>query len=320
MKKIISVMLCLCMCLLFVPGVTLAFADDAPLPKQIEMIVPYKAGGGTDNAARIIADAMSEKLGVKVIVTNQGGAASEIGDQAIAEAVKDGSVIGILGAPDPQYLVATKDTAFTMDDFQCLAVYNLSLPMLIGKAGGFTSFEEIAEYGKAHPGEITIGVSGGGPKTEAAILMSCGEFEATVVDFSGSADVSTALLSGDIDLGCLTPSYLSTLEPEGCIPIVYFSADKIEAYSEVPSMKELGFDVNIAHNPIVVAPAGVPAEIIEKYQAALDEIGADPAIKEAFEALNSYFHYISGEELQVYLDGVNDVITDMVSKYSSVFQ
>lgn len=294
--------------------------QSVELPKQIEMIVPYSAGGGTDNAARVVADALSEQLGVKVIVTNQAGAASEIGDQAIAEAASDGSVIGVLGAPDPQYLVATKDTAFTMEDFRYLAVYNLSLPMLIGKADGFTTVEEIFDYGKEHPGEITIGVSGGGPKTEAAILMSCGEFEATVVDFGGSADVSTALLSGDIDLACLTPSYLSTLEPEGCVPLVYFSELKIDAYSDVPSLKEMGFDVNIAHNPVVVIPAGAPEEIVSRYQQALDAIGQDPAIKEAFEALNTTYYYMSGEELDSYMDGVDALITDMVERYSSVFQ
>lgn len=290
------------------------------LPKQIEMIVPYSAGGGTDNAARIIADALSQKLGSKVIITNKPGANSEIGNQAIAEAPADGSVIGVLGVPDPEYLVATKDTAFSMDDFHYLATYNLSMPMLIGKADRFNSLEEVFEYGKEHPGEITIGVGGGGPKVEAAILMSCGDFTATVVDFPGSADVSTALLSGDIDLACLTPSYLSTLEPEGCVPLVYFSELKMEPYTDVPTLSEKGFDVNVAHNPVVVIPADTPAEIIDVFQTALDEISADPEIQEAFEAMNTSYVYMSGEELQTYMDDMSVLIDEIVEKYSDVFQ
>ena len=292
----------------------------AALPGQIEMIVPYSAGGGTDNAARIIADALSKKLGSKVIITNKPGASSEIGNQAIAEAPADGSVIGVLGVPDPEYLVATKETAFTMDDFYCLASYNLSMPMLIGKANRFNTLEEVFEYGKEHPGEITIGVGGGGPKVEAAILMSCGDFTATIVDFPGSADVSTALLSGDIDLACLTPSYLSTLEPEGCVPLVYFSELKMEPYTDVPTLMEKGFDVNVTHNPVGVIPASAPDEVVEVFQNALDEIGADPEIQEAFEAMNTSFTYMSGDELQTYMDDMNTLIGQIVEKYNDVFQ
>lgn len=286
---------------------------------QIEMIVPYAAGGGTDNAARIIADALTEKLGEKVVIVNQSGAGGEIGFEAIAGADADGYTIGVLGSPDYQYLTKIKDTEYALDDFDYLAVYNLSLPVLIARSGSFTSMDELIAYGKENPGKITFGVSGGGPKTEAAIAMYFGEFEGTIVDFAGSADVTTALLGGHIDVACLTPSYFATLVPEGCTPLAYFSEDKIEEYSDIQSFVEMGHDVNMAHNPVFVLPAGVPDDVREILMEALDEIGADPEIQAKFEALNTVYSYMSGDTLDAYLNGCEDLIGTMVENYAEVF-
>ncbi|WP_368233504.1 tripartite tricarboxylate transporter substrate binding protein [Anaerotruncus rubiinfantis] len=295
-------------------------AKKADFPKgQIEMIVPYKAGGGTDNAARIIADALTEKLGQKVVIVNKAGAGGEIGFEAIANAEPDGYTIGVLGSPDHMYLSAVKETEYTLDDFDNLAVYNLSLPVLVARKDSFKSMDELIEYGKANPGKVTFGVSGGGPKTEAAVAMHYGGFEGTIVDFPGSADVTTALLGGHVDLACLTPSYFPTLIPEGCVPLAYFSEEKIEEYSDIPSFVDMGHQVNIAHNPIFVLPAGVPEDIRAVIMDAMEEIGADPTTKEKFEALNVVYSYMSGEELDQYLDGCEELITTMVGQYSEIF-
>ena len=83
---------------------------------------------------------------------------------------------------------------------------------------------------------------------------------------------------------------------------------------------EKGFGVNVAHNPVVVIPASAPDEVVEVFQNALDEIGAGPEIQEAFEAMNTSFTYMSGDELQTYMDDMNTLIGQIVEKYNDVFQ
>lgn len=287
--------------------------------KPIQMIVPYGAGGGTDNAARIVANQLTNILGKSVLVVNKPGAGGEIGFEAIALSEPDGYTIGVLGGPDHAYLVNIKQTNYSLDDFDYLAIYNLSLPVLVAKKGSFETWAELVAYGKANPGRITIGVSGGGPTTEAAIAMSSGEFEATIVKFSGSADVSSALLGGHIVLACLTPSYLPTLEANGAKAIAYFSKEKVPGYTNIPSFLELGYNVNLSHNPIFVFPKGVDPAIQAKVQSAFDQIGKNPEVKAAFEKINTVFTYLSGSELMEYLEGCDQLIADMVAQYSSVF-
>jgi tripartite-type tricarboxylate transporter receptor subunit TctC len=287
--------------------------------KPIQMIVPYGAGGGTDNAARIVANQLTKILGKQVLVVNKPGAGGEIGFETIALSEPDGYTIGVLGGPDHAYLVNIKKTNYKLDDFDYLAVYNLSLPLLVARKGSFSNWGELVAYGKANPGRITIGASGGGPITEAAVAMSSGGFDATIVKFSGSADVSSALLGGHIDLACLTPSYLPTLEANGAKAIAYFSKEKVTGYTNIPSFIELGYDVNISHNPIFVFPKGVDPAIQAKVQSALDQIGKNPEVKEAFEKINTVFTYLSGSDLMEYLEGCDQLIADMVAQYSSVF-
>ncbi len=287
--------------------------------KNIEMIVPYGAGGGTDNAARIIAEALSTELGQQVNVVNRAGAGGEIGFEEIATSPADGYTIGILGGPDHSYLVNIKDTNYVLEDFDYLAVYNLSLPILVARKGSFSNWDELIEYAKANPGAVTIGCSGGGPITEAAIAMTCGDFDATIVKFSGSADVSSSLLGGHIDLACLTPSYLPTLEANGCVPLIYFSKEKVPGYENIPSLTELGFDVDIAHNPIVVLPKGCSEEVRSTLIRALEKIGADPKIKEKFENLNTVYSFKTGEDLTSYLSDMDALIAEMVGQYPTLF-
>lgn len=319
MRKILTVCIIMifALCQVFGQG---GKDDGASYPsKNIEMIVPYGAGGGTDNAARIIAEALSTELGRQVNVVNRAGAGGEIGFEEIATAEPDGYTIGILGGPDHSYLVNIKETNYSLDDFDNLAVYNLSLPVLVARKGSFSNWDELVEYAKANPGSVTIGCSGGGPITEAAIAMTCGDFDATIVKFSGSADVSSSLLGGHIDLACLTPSYLPTLEANGCVPLIYFSAEKVPGYEDIPSLAELGFDVDMAHNPIVALPTGCPDEVRATLMAALDKIGSDPQIKEKFENLNTVYSYKTGEELQKYLSDMDALIADMVVQYPTLF-
>ncbi|MFZ4453776.1 tripartite tricarboxylate transporter substrate binding protein [Salibacterium aidingense] len=286
----------------------------------IEMVVPYDAGGGTDNAARIVSDALSEELGVKVAIVNKPGAGGEIGFTEIANAKPDGYTIGVLGSPDYQYLTATKETDYSLDDFDYLAAYNRSLPMIIAREGSFKSLEEMFEYGKENPGEVTLGASGGGPKTEAAMTMHYGEFEGTIVDFTGSAETVKALLAGDIDAGMLTPSYLPTLSPEGAEPLAYFTEEKVEDYEEVPSFQELGFEVDIAHNPVFVLPTGVPEEVREVIMEAMNKVGEKSEVKEQFEEINTVYKYMEGEELEEYSDSLLEIIETMADEYEEAFK
>jgi tripartite-type tricarboxylate transporter receptor subunit TctC len=320
MRKIFTVVLLMTVMVSTVLATGTKESDASTYPdKPIQMIVPYGAGGGTDNAARIVADQLSKILDQQVLVVNKPGASGEIGFESIALSEPDGYTIGVLGGPDHAYLVNIKETNYKLDDFDYLAIYNLSLPVLVARKDSFKNWDDLVAFGKANPGRITIGVSGGGPTTEAAIAMSSGGFDATIVKFSGSADVSSALLGGHIDLACLTPSYLPTLEANGATPIAYFSKEKVTGYTDIPSFIELGYNVNISHNPIFVFPKGVDPAIQEKVQSAMDQIGENPDVKAAFEKINTVFTYLSGSELTSYLEGCDQLIADMVDRYSSVF-
>jgi len=236
--------------------------------KPIRIIVPFPAGGGVDIFARPLAHALSEVLGVPVVVENVGGAASRIGTQRVAQAAADGYT-----------LLLTNDTLVASDSVASVGGQDILLERLAPVTLGISScnlfvthpksgFRDPAGYLQAlkdKGGKLAIGVPGWGTAhhlTSAALNHQLG-VDATHVPYRGGAPVLADLLNGTLDAGVVTmAAAVSHIQVGALVGVAVTSPQRAAALPDVPTLTESiapGFTHKTWQG--VLAPKNTPAEV-----------------------------------------------------------
>ena len=253
---------------------------------QVTIIVPYSAGGPTDVAARILADEISDTLGVPVIVENRPGAGTVIGADAVKNAPADGQTIFITAATtfssNPHMI---KDISYGLSDFAPIGMI-ARVPFAFVVNNGFPTdnIEEFVAYAKAEPGRVTTSTLGPGSVPDIVVGMmeqSLG-IEFTRIPYSGAAPVLTDILGGHLD------SYVSSVAQAGPLHaeksykvLALLTSDRVDQLDGVPTFTELGYPDLIADSWFAAfAPAGTPADVLETLNGALTAAVESDAFQE----------------------------------------
>lgn len=254
--------------------------------RPISMIVAYSAGGGTDIAARTLAPFIEKHLGggASIVVLNRPGAGGEIGFTELAQAEPDGYTIGFINTPNILTIPIQREARYSLDSFAPIA-------NVIDDPGAFSllptseikTFDDLIAYAQANPGKVTYGSTGLGSDDHLAAL----EFERMTgvelkhIPFPGNADVRTAVLGGHIMMASMNISETIADVHEGALHALgQMSNERWAGAPEVPTFKEQGYDVVMGSMRGIAAPAGVPAEVIERLEVALKAAVDDPEFQE----------------------------------------
>ena len=261
-------------------GATPALAEYPERP--ITMIVAYAPGGGTDVLARSFAPYIEKYLGggASITIVNKGGAGGEIGFTATAQAKPDGYTIGFVNLPNLLSMPIERQTRYTLASFEPLAnMVDDPGAFVVHVDSPFKSLKDLVEYSKANPGAVTVGTSGVGSDDHIAMLAFAKQagVKMTHVPFNGAAPNRTALLGRHITLGSFNVSEAVEFAKEGKVRMLAQMADKrIAMASDVPTFKELGFDVINGSQRGIAAPAGFPADAKKKLSDAIGKAVNDP--------------------------------------------
>ncbi len=271
-------------------GIAWALSGAGPVQAQayptkpIKMVVPFPAGGPTDGMARVISDRLGIVLGQSIVVENHGGGAGgSNGAKVVAAADPDGYTIlitpggSLTTGPavhknigyDP--LKAFTPVALLIESPLIMAVHP-SLPV--------KSLAEVVAYAKANPGKISWGSQGFG--TAPHLLAEMFKLEAGVnilhVPYRGTAPLLTAAVAGEVQmLADPSTTILPHIQSGRLRPIAIAGAERFAKLPDVPTVIEAGYPK--LQSPFwlgVVAPAGTPAAIVDKLNAALHDALAQP--------------------------------------------
>lgn len=247
--------------------------------KPITVIVPYGAGGGQDVAARLFAKHAEKYAGQKFVVDNRTGGSGTIGTTAIANAKPDGYTLGMfhnLSLYD-QYLV--EGVTYTEESFVPLAIFAADSTVVIAnKKLGVSSISELVEKASEAPGKITWG----GPEFSSQTYPRMNVENATGVTFGkmifdGGANTLAAVAGGNCDVTSVFPNeYFAMADNPDIIPIATCGDERMDAVSDIPTMKEQGVDATFYQWRAFVAPAGTPDEIVAFYDDVFTKTIADP--------------------------------------------
>ncbi len=263
-----------------------ALAQDWPAGKTIQIVVPAPGGGGTgDSIARVIAEELAKHLKTSVVVDNKPGANGNIGAAYAAQQAPDGykllfSWAGTLAVNPSLYKGLNFDPQkdfvpiVLVADVPNILVVNNDLPA--------KNLAEFIAYAKANPGKLNYGSTGNGSSMHLAAELFMRETGAKMVHvpYNAPGTATTNLMAGDIQLMFqLVPGIIGQIKGGKVRPIAVMADKRSPALPEVPTTVELGHPKLLSSTWFaLLAPKGTPTAIVDKVNAAVNEILKDPAV------------------------------------------
>ena len=221
---------------------------------------------------------------------------------------------GSLFSLTPQYV----DVNYTLDDFTMLRGMRTVALMVVAnpKTTGFQSFDDILEYGKNH--KITYATSSGPGGDQyvvaSAAFISMG-IEAEPVVLGSEAEVVNAIASGQVDMGlCTPPSYYAFQEEGTALAMATFYPEDVETkFGTVKCMENWDIDAVFGGMDCLAIRSDTPAEIIDKLNAMLDEVYADPEFTDYIEEMGYNLWTAKGDEVQTFIEEQMDSMNRYVA-------
>jgi tripartite-type tricarboxylate transporter receptor subunit TctC len=250
-------------------GARRATADTWP-SRPVTIIMPFAAGSGTDSMARALAAEFSEKLSGRFIVENRPGAGGNLGAAAVAKAAPDGyTLLFATNGPGAVNKLTYKEMQYDPERDFAPIVLVAEIPAIIaaGPQSPAKSLAELVAYAKANPEQVSIGNPGNGTLGHivAVLVQRQAGIKLNNIPYRGSAPLTTDLLGGQVALASDLMATYAPLIAEGRLNgIALISKARNEAIPNVPTIKEVGINIEGSGWCSLLAPTGTPVEIIEK--------------------------------------------------------
>lgn len=247
-------------------AVLLAMSGTASAQKypsrNVEVIIPFAAGGGVDLIGRSVAASLAEQFGQAVVVQNRDGAGGTIGFGALATAAPDGYTLGfgpstpIANAP---YLV--KGVRYNPESFEYICqVFENPFSIAVGPASPYKSAKDLLAAAKDK--SLNFGHAGLGsiPHLSVENFAHALNLKVQHLPFRGDAAMLPVLIKGDLDFGA--PALSSIRGNDRIRPLVVFTEKRVPSHPDVPTAGELGVKTSVPPGQNgLYAPKGLPAEV-----------------------------------------------------------
>jgi len=269
--------------LLVQPAVATAQPDAFP-SRPVKMIVPFPPGGPTDLMARVFGAKLSERWGQPVVIENRAGGNSAIGAQQTAKSSPDGYTL--LVAMDTTLVMNPITTANlpydALKDFAPISLTAQNTSLLIVRADGPRTVQELIAKAKANPGKLNYGAGIITTRLAGYLFSRLAGIDTVFIPYKGSSEVVQGLLTGSIDFSIDGVAASIPLINEGKLRALAKLNNRplpalpdLRPLSVVANLPELG---EISTWAGLVAPAGTPAPVVERIQRDVAAVAADPEV------------------------------------------
>jgi len=252
--------------------------------RPVRIVVGFAAGGGTDIAARLIAQWLSERLGQPFTIENRPGAAANIATEVVVRAPPDGYTLLLIGANN-----AINATFYEKPNFNFIrdiapVAGNIASPLVaeVNPAVPVNTIPELIAYAKANPGKLNMASAGIGNSTHVAgeLFKMMTGINLSHVPYRGSAPALTDLLGGQVQVMFdLVASSIAPIKAGKLRALAVTTKTRLDVLPDVPTVSEFvpGYEATGVGG--FGAPRGTPAEIIDKLNREINAALADPNVK-----------------------------------------
>jgi tripartite-type tricarboxylate transporter receptor subunit TctC len=264
-----------------------ATAQEASVPKQIKIVVPFSAGGSNDLFARALAQKLGTKLGTNVIVDNRPGAGGSIGTEAVARADADGATLLLTSTSFATNAAVQVKLPFDpINSFAPIAlVAKGAMVVVVGNDTPYKSLSDLIKAAKDSKNTLNYGSAGPGSigQMSTELLNSAASTTSLHVPYKGVSNAVTDMIGGNIDFMITTFASVGGQLKAGQIrPIAVTSMQRSKFLPNVPAIAEVvpGYQVDVWW--AMFAPAKTAAPLVTKLNAAIRDVSAQPEMVTLF--------------------------------------
>ena len=276
--------------------------------RPMRMIVPFVAGGSTDVAARLVSDAMGERLGQPVVVENRGGSGGNIGGEMVARAPADGHTLlmGVTGllTTNP-HIYRTMSFSPSRDLAPVGMCYTSDLVIVVPLSLPARDLAEFIALAKARPGELSFGSSGHGASTHTAseLFRLAAGIDIQHVPYRGSGGAMNDLIAGTIQMMLIQiAGAVGAVRDQRLRALAVTGPRRHALMPDVPTLAELGLPQATATSwGAVMTTGGTPAAAVARLNAVLREALATPSVTQRMVSAGVDPQSSTPEELAAFL-------------------
>jgi tripartite-type tricarboxylate transporter receptor subunit TctC len=272
-------------CTLALAPLLASAADPAPL----RLVLGFAPGGGTDGAARLVADKLASELGQAVIVENRAGAGGTIGALSVMRAAPDGQTVFFGTGAEMLINPITRKTPpyDVLKDFvPVVDVGGVSFVLIVPASSPMVSLGALIDKARAEPGRLSFASFGVGSTNHllGELFLSAAGGTATHVPYQGSAPAMTALLGGQVDFAFETIAVaLPHIRSGRLRALATPSRQRLRDLADVPTLEESGFAGLVVEGWMgVFAPPGTPSAAVHRINSAVNRVLQRSDIANAF--------------------------------------
>lgn len=291
-----------------IAAVTLPATAQSNWPsKPIKLIVPYTAGGFTDQMGRLVQIGLQKQLGQPVVVENKPGANSIIGVDAVAKAAPDGHTFGVvIPAFTANTTLYPKLPYDPQKDLMGVSVLGISpLVAAVSSNAPFKNVKELVAYAKANPGKVSFASSGIGSAAHLTteLFKTLTKTFMVHIPYKGAAPALAALMGGQVQLFLDPPPNLVQPAQAGRIQLIGVASDKrLPLLREVPTFVEQGMPDMLGSTwASIIAPAGTPAGIVKRMSEAVNQVIQSDDIRARLETMGTFAQGSTPQECDAFL-------------------
>ena len=260
-----------------------SFIAGRAAAQQVQLVIPFPAGGGSDIIGRMIQPAFAEELGASVLIRNVTGAAGTVGAAEVARAKPDGTTL----------LLTSMSTVAIQPSFRP------SVPYRAASFAPVCLVADVVARARAEPGKVpfaTGGIGGMGHLAMTELTRAAG-VEMNHIPFRGSGDAVAAMQQGSVRM--LTAE-ANLVQQYGLHPIAVFAEKRMPQYPDAPTVREQGHDLVFALWTGLYAPAGTPEATLAKLDGACGRTLRTPTVAEGMARMAHPIRYLGRQEFAAF--------------------
>ena len=303
-----------------------ASAQESYPSRPVTLVNPFPPGGAVDVVARPLAAVLEPIIKQPAVIETKAGAAGQVGAQFAASAKPDGytllmHIVSISGFAEVDKLFG-RPAKFTRDDFIPIARF-IADPMVlvVNDKQPHKSLQELVDDAKKRPNELLFSSSGlyGALHLPTALFMKAAGIQMRHLPTAGGGPALTAILGNNSQVLVSSIAAANAQMKAGKLrPLAGFGAQRAPAMPDVPTMKELGYNIEFYLWVGLFAPKGTPAAVISTWREAAKKAAADDKFKQAMTNLGQDVAYLDQAEFKTFWDADAKRVEDAVRSIGKI--
>jgi tripartite-type tricarboxylate transporter receptor subunit TctC len=286
----------------------LSFSQDTYPTRAVTMIVPFPPGGVADIVGRPLAAMMEKSLKQPVVIVNRTGAGGALGMREVAKAAPDGYTI-LMGLSSISIFpvserVNGKQPSYELKDFAPIALVTADPTVLVVRADSpYKSVKDFVEAAKAKPGKINYSSSGVYGTLHVAMEMfaNAAGVQLFHVPYGGGGPAITALLGGQVEASAQGPAAaIGQIRGGKMRALAGWGTERLKLLPDLPTFKELGYDVEFYIWSGVFAPAATPSPVATRLREVVKTAATSQEFRNAMEKVSTPVSYLDAPEFAKY--------------------